>query len=86
MEYFPYFGFDLNNGKINVQGEGNSQMSTTSINDVARFAVHVLTTLPREQLENVSFHIEGDRIVSIVSHLPLIKSLMRPTRSPTDDE
>jgi hypothetical protein len=69
MEYLPNFGFDLKNGKINIQGEGNAQLSTTSMTDVSRFVVHVLTTLPREQLENVSFHIEGDRIVSFFSYI-----------------
>jgi hypothetical protein len=54
----------LKEGKI-VMGEGLAPVSTTSINDVARFAAHILTALPPAQLENAKFRIEGDRVVCV---------------------
>jgi hypothetical protein len=65
-EWIPHLGFDLNAGKININGQGDAQISATSIEDVARFIAYVLTTLPKDQLENAKFSIQGDVIVSIV--------------------
>jgi hypothetical protein len=56
-------GFDLKNGKIEIKGQGDAELSTTSIDDVARFVAYALTELPEEKLENAKFSIEGDRSV-----------------------
>jgi hypothetical protein len=58
-------GFDLKRGKITINGAGDATISMTSINDVVRFAVHVLLELPRSQLENATFTLEGDKIVRL---------------------
>jgi hypothetical protein len=68
-EFYSYYGFDLKQGKINIPGEGDAPMSSTSIGDVARFVAHVLTALPRAQLEGARFRIEGERTVRF-SHPP----------------
>jgi hypothetical protein len=60
-----HLGWNLKEGKIVIQGQGDAPISTTSINDVARFAAHVLTALPPAQLENAKFRIEGDRVVCV---------------------
>jgi hypothetical protein len=62
-EFVSAVGFDFDAREIVIQGEGDGVLSTTSIDDVARFTAYVLTVLPREQLEDQSFSIEGDRIV-----------------------
>jgi hypothetical protein len=64
-EWVEELGFDLKNGKITIHGEGAATLSTTSLEDVVRFAVHVLIHLPRAQLENAQFQIEGDRVVGV---------------------
>jgi hypothetical protein len=66
-EWVIQLGFDLNAGKITINGQGDSQISTTSIEDVARFVAYVLTTLPKDQLENAKFTLQGDVIVSFPS-------------------
>jgi hypothetical protein len=58
-------GYDVKNGKITIKGEGNSSQSMTTVGDVARFVTHVLTTLPRDQIEWTKFRIEGDRVVCL---------------------
>jgi hypothetical protein len=63
-EWLEELGWNLKEGKI-VMGQGEAPVSTTSINDVARFAAHVLTALPAAQLRNAKFRIEGDRVVSV---------------------
>lgn len=60
-----FLGFDLANGKVTVGGSGDTQMSFTGRIDIARFIGHALTTLPPSKLEWKSFHIEGDRLVSL---------------------
>jgi hypothetical protein len=66
-EFVTQLGFDLDAGKINIIGQGDSQLSTTSIEDVARFVAYVLTTLPKSQLENAKFILQGDIVVSTPS-------------------
>jgi hypothetical protein len=68
-EWALEIGFDLEAGKITINGQGDAQLSTTSIEDVARFVTYVLTTLPKDQLENARFTLQGDVIVS--SPVPL---------------
>ncbi|KLO19054.1 NAD-P-binding protein [Schizopora paradoxa] len=58
----PIFGFDFKNGKVTIGGSGNEPISFTSIPDIGRFVAHVLTTLPRKDLEWHTFRIEGDRL------------------------
>jgi hypothetical protein len=65
-EFWPYFGFDLAHGKITIHGKGEQPVSMTSNLDVADYVVHALTTFSRERLENASFYIEGERIVSLL--------------------
>jgi hypothetical protein len=67
MEYIPYFGFDLAGGKITVNGSGDAKISTTSMVDVAYFVAYVLTALPKDKLENATFTLQGDVIVSLLS-------------------
>jgi hypothetical protein len=64
-EYVPHFGFNLSAGKITINGQGDARISTTSIEDVARFVAYVLTTLPKDQLENAKFSLQGDVIVGV---------------------
>jgi hypothetical protein len=63
-EFILQTGFDLKGGKITINGQGDGQLSTTSIEDVAHFVAHVLTALPKDQLENAKFTLQGDVIVS----------------------
>jgi hypothetical protein len=64
IDFFPMLGWDLQNGKITIRGDGRADVSVTSLDDVAAYAVHVLTELPRETLEGGKFYIEAERIVS----------------------
>jgi hypothetical protein len=63
-EWVLNLGFDLKNGKIEIKGQGDAEISTTSIDDVARFVAYVLTELPKDKLENAKFSLQGDKIVS----------------------
>jgi hypothetical protein len=63
-EYFPHFGWDLEQGRITIWGDGETEGSLTSKPDVARFVAHALTTFPAVTLEGGEFAIEGDHIVS----------------------
>jgi len=56
-----FLGFDIQNGKIEVGGDGDALCSFTSRRDIARYLVHVLLTLPTTKLHNGVFKIEGDR-------------------------
>lgn len=58
------WGFDMENQKFRIGGEGNTPISFTSRLDAARYTVHVLTTLSASELEWRTFRIEGDRAVS----------------------
>jgi hypothetical protein len=69
MEYIPYFGFDFAAGKITINGSGDAKISTTSMADVAYFVAYALTALPKQNLENVTFTLQGDVIVSPPSPL-----------------
>jgi hypothetical protein len=64
MEYIPYFGFDFAAGKITINGSGDAKISTTSMADVAYFVAYALTALPKDKLENATFTLQGDVIVS----------------------
>jgi hypothetical protein len=64
IEWLEQLGFDLRKGKITIHGNGDALISMTSIDDVARFAAYVLTRLPRSQLEDRKFSLQGDLTVS----------------------
>jgi hypothetical protein len=64
-EWLTNIGFDLSAEKITINGHGDAQISTTRIEDLACFVAYVLTVLPRDQLENTTFSIQGDVIVSL---------------------
>ncbi|KAI5119130.1 hypothetical protein M0805_005736 [Coniferiporia weirii] len=55
------FGLDLISGKIVVGGSGNAPASFTARVDIARYLAHVLTSLPRSEIESKVFRIEGER-------------------------
>ncbi|KAI5119133.1 hypothetical protein M0805_005739 [Coniferiporia weirii] len=54
-------GFDLINGKAVVGGSGDAPASFTGRADIARYLAHVLTVLPRSEIEWKTFRIEGER-------------------------
>ncbi|KLO19055.1 NAD-binding protein [Schizopora paradoxa] len=58
---FPDFVLKPQNGKAAFGGSGDVPISWTSMPDIARFVSHVLTTLPKKELEWRIFRIEGDR-------------------------
>ena len=62
------------NGKVEVGGDGNAKMSFTGREDVARFVVHVLTSLGPEETVGKTFRIEVQRLVR--SFLPLPSHLI----------
>jgi len=67
----PFFGFDIPNRTVRIVGEGKGKIGWVTRPDVARYVAYVLTQLPKSQLENAVFSIEGDRkslreIVSII--------------------
>ena len=49
---------------MTVPGGGDTPISFTGSVDVARYIVHILTTLPKEKLEWKVFRMEGERTVS----------------------
>jgi hypothetical protein len=59
------YGWFLAHGKIEILGEGTNLISFTSKLDVARYAVHSLTTFPRSVLEGGEFYIQGQAIVCL---------------------
>lgn len=60
---FRFLGFDFKTGKVTIGGFGSEPISWTSIPDIGRFVAHVLTALPKKELEWRTFRIEGDRQV-----------------------
>jgi hypothetical protein len=64
IDFLPMFGFDLLNGKITIRGDGEAELSMTTLDDVTSYTVHALTEFPRETLEGGRFYIEADRVVS----------------------
>ncbi|KAJ6611383.1 hypothetical protein B0H10DRAFT_2286465 [Mycena sp. CBHHK59/15] len=65
-------GFSVN-GKINIVGTGEMPCSFTASDDIAGFVAHVLTTLPRSELFNRTFRLQGDRL-SLVELAQLFKT------------
>ncbi|KZT55909.1 NAD(P)-binding protein [Calocera cornea HHB12733] len=59
--YQPILGFDLPNGKAEVAGTGEEVLSYTSRADVARYVVHVTSTLAPSKLHNRAFKVSGER-------------------------
>jgi hypothetical protein len=65
-EWIHNFGWDLKAGNISIGGTGDALFSTTSVAETARFVAYVLTSLPRDQIENAKFTLETERIVSLL--------------------
>ncbi|KAJ7480043.1 hypothetical protein B0H11DRAFT_2157982 [Mycena galericulata] len=59
-EFIPFLTGYSDHGKIRIVGKGEAPVSFTSIEDVAGFVAHVLTTLPASELANRGFRLEGD--------------------------
>ncbi|KZO94723.1 NAD(P)-binding protein [Calocera viscosa TUFC12733] len=57
----PLTELNLATRKATIYGTGATPNSWTTIPDVARYAVYVLTHLPPSRLQNRVFNIEGDR-------------------------
>ncbi|KAJ9078699.1 hypothetical protein DSO57_1003970 [Entomophthora muscae] len=53
----PIFGFDIPNCKVSIVGKGETKVSVTSLNDVAKFVVETIN-LP--QAKNSKLNITGD--------------------------
>jgi hypothetical protein len=66
-EWVLHLGFDVKARQITINGDGEAELSMTSIVDVADFVAYTLVELPREQLENARFTVEGERIVGVAS-------------------
>jgi hypothetical protein len=62
-EHITSFGWDLKAGKVAIPEPGDAPFSATSLVEAARFVAFVLTTLPRDKLENTEFNLEVDRVV-----------------------
>ncbi|KZV74125.1 NAD-P-binding protein [Peniophora sp. CONT] len=60
--WLPMVHLDVKSGKVAVGGDGNTKMSFTSRPDIARYVVHVLTTLAPEETVNKTFRIESQRL------------------------
>ncbi|KZV65330.1 NAD-P-binding protein [Peniophora sp. CONT] len=60
--WMPMVHLDVKSGKVAVGGDGNAKMSFTSRPDIARYVVHVLTTLAPEETVNKTFRIESQRL------------------------
>ncbi|TFK64331.1 NAD(P)-binding protein [Pluteus cervinus] len=60
-----------NNKKVNIIGKGTAPISFTAMSDIAGFVAHVLTTQPREKVENKIARLEGDRasLVELAGYL-----------------
>jgi hypothetical protein len=67
------YGWHLEQGKIEILGDGAAPISWTYKPDVARYVVHALTTFPRETLEGGEFYIQGQAIVRQVFFSALIR-------------
>jgi hypothetical protein len=65
-EFFQAAGFDLKAGKITINGQGDAEISTTSIDDIADFVAYTLTELSKDKLENAEFTLQGDKVVRIM--------------------
>ncbi|KAM0788560.1 hypothetical protein ACM66B_001685 [Microbotryomycetes sp. NB124-2] len=62
--YNPFWGFDFENGKVNIVGDGNMPVSHTTRADVAHVTARILTTQALESLANRHLEIRGD-VVSL---------------------
>ncbi|KAJ7694631.1 hypothetical protein B0H17DRAFT_1131926 [Mycena rosella] len=60
-DIIPWLVGHSEHGKIRIVGKGEVPVSFTAAADIAGFVAHVLTTLPRSELENRVFRLEGDR-------------------------
>ncbi|KAH9055456.1 NAD-P-binding protein [Lactarius vividus] len=61
VSWLGIVGLDVTSGKVAVGGDGNSPVSFTARNDVARFLAYVLVHAPAARLQNQTLRLEGDR-------------------------
>jgi hypothetical protein len=76
------FGWDLEKGTVEVLGKGDTPITFTDRQDVARFLSHALLEFPRSELEWSEFHLEGERVVSLEFE-PDINLTSSPDGQPT---
>ena len=69
--WIPVLGLVLKSGSVEIGGNGNTKVSFTSTEEIARFVVYVLAKLPREEVKNRTFRIESERTVSQVTPIVL---------------
>ncbi|KAJ6570253.1 hypothetical protein DFH09DRAFT_1261262 [Mycena vulgaris] len=61
IEIVPWLLGYAEHGQVRIVGKGEAPVSFTSISDIAGFVAHVLTALPRSELEDRVFRLEGER-------------------------
>jgi len=60
--FIPLFGFDFENGTVDIGGKGETPITFTSREDVIRFILHVLLDVPKSTVEWSKFALEGERV------------------------
>ncbi|KAJ7464407.1 hypothetical protein FB451DRAFT_1370204 [Mycena latifolia] len=60
-EIVPWLVGYPEHGKVRLVGTGAAPVSFTSVQDIAGFVAYVLTALPRAELENRVFRLQGER-------------------------
>ena len=58
-----FAGTDFASGKVTIGGSGDSRVSWTTREDIARFMGHVFTHLTTAELSGKTLRIEGDNVV-----------------------
>ena len=72
--WVPLLNLDFKSvGGVEIGGDGSAKVSFTSSEDISRFVVYVLTELPREEVKNRTFRIEGELTVRYI--LPELYSI-----------
>ncbi|KAJ6466603.1 hypothetical protein C8R47DRAFT_990901 [Mycena vitilis] len=61
VEFISWITGYAETGKLTILGKGEAPVAFTSIEDIAEFVAHILTTLPASELEDRIFRIEGER-------------------------
>ncbi|CAE6473299.1 unnamed protein product [Rhizoctonia solani] len=56
----PRLGFSFRNKKVTIWGEGNTEMTWTTVHSVADWLSNVLKSVPISQLQDKEFIIQGD--------------------------
>ncbi|KAG3231827.1 hypothetical protein PI124_g23078, partial [Phytophthora idaei] len=62
-EYLPFLlGYNVDEGVMNVAGEGDAKLSILARADFSRFVAHVLVTAPKSSLEWARLSVETGRV------------------------